>query len=361
MTTDTLPHTKVTATHWAKLASVYVRQSSLHQVRHHGESTDMQYQLVERAVHLGWPRDRVHLVEDDLGKSAVSAEQRQGFQFLMAEIGLGRVGLVMRLDASRLSRNNRDWYRLIALCAMFGVLIADGERLYDPRAYHDRLLLGLSGMRSEAELHHLKVRLQAGARHKAERGALRHALPVGFVRQPDGTVIWHPAEEVQARLRLICAKFAALGSAWAVRDSLAQQTLLVPSRPMRGPAPSATIWGPARVSAILRMLHNPAYAGVYVRGHYGVDPERQPPGQRRRGLGELAIEQWAVCVPNVSPASSSWETSLANRARLRANRTTRGRDSPGVPREGKALLQGIIHCGRCGRQMAVRYSGARGQ
>jgi DNA invertase Pin-like site-specific DNA recombinase len=161
MTTDTLPRTKVTATQRAKLAYVYVRQSSLNQVRRHGESTDMQYQLVERAVHLGWPRDRVHLVDDDLGKSAVSAEHRQGFQFLMTEIGLGRVGLVMSLDASRLSRNNSDWYRLIELCSMFGVLIADGEQLYDPRAYHDRLLLGLSGMMSEAELHHLKVRLQA--------------------------------------------------------------------------------------------------------------------------------------------------------------------------------------------------------
>ena len=361
MTTDTLPRTKVTATQRAKLAYVYVRQSSLNQVRHHGESTDMQYQLVERAVHLGWPRDRVHLVDDDLGKSAVSAEHRQGFQFLMTEIGLGRVGLVMSLDASRLSRNNSDWYRLIELCSMFGVLIADGEQLYDPRAYHDRLLLGLSGMMSEAELHHLKVRLQAGARHKAERGELRHALPVGLVRQPDGTVILHPDAEVQARLRLIFAKFAELGSAWAVRDYLAQQTLLVPSRPIRGPAPSETIWNPARVSAILRILHNPAYAGAYVRGHYGVDPERQQPGQPRRGPGELAIEQWAVCLPHVYPAYISWETYMANRVRLRANRTTRGTDSPGVPREGKALLQGIIHCGRCGRQMAVRYSGARGQ
>jgi DNA invertase Pin-like site-specific DNA recombinase len=279
MTTDTLHHTKVTATHRANLASVYVRQSSLNQVRHHGESTDMQYQLVERAVHLGWPRDRVHRVDDDLGKSAVSAEQRQGFQFLMAEIGRGRVGLVMRLDASRLSRNNSDWYRLIERCSMCGVLIADGEQLYDPRASHDRLLLGLSGMRSEAELHHLKVRLHAGARHKAERGALRQALPVGVVRQPDGPVILHPDAEVQARLRLIFAKFAELGSAWAVRDSLAQQTLLVPSRPICGPAPSETIWSPARVSAILRILHHPAYAGASVRGHSGGDPERQHPGQ----------------------------------------------------------------------------------
>jgi excisionase family DNA binding protein len=361
MTTDTLPRSKVTATHRAQLAYVYVRQSSLNQVRHHGESTDLQYRLVEQAVHLGWPRDRVHLVDDDLGKSAVSAEYRQGFQFLMTEIGLGRVGLVISLDASRLARNNSDWYRLIELCSIFGVLIADCEQLYDPRTYHDRLLLGLSGMMSEAELHHLKLRLQAGARHKAERGELRQALPVGLVRQPDGAVILHPDAEVQARVRLIFAKFAELGSAWAVRDYLVREQLLVPSRPLRAPAPHETVWSSARVSAILRMLHNPAYAGVYVRGHYGADPKRSHPGQPHSSLVERAIEQWAVCLPDVYPAYISWETYVANRERLRANRTTRGQDSPGVPREGKALLQGIIFCGCCGRQMAVRYSGSHGQ
>ena len=239
MTTDTLPRSKVTATHRAQLAYVYVRQSSLNQVRHHGESTDLQYQLVERAVYLGWPRDRVHLVDDDLGKSAVSAEYRQGFQFLMAEIGLGRVGLVISLDASRLARNNSDWYRLIELSSMFGVLIADAEQLYDPRTYHDRLLLGLSGMMSEAELHHLKIRLQAGARHKAERGELRQALPVGLVRQPDGAVILHPDAEVQARVRLIFAKLPNSGArgrsatTWGVSSSSCRRGPCALQRRMR--------------------------------------------------------------------------------------------------------------------------------
>jgi DNA invertase Pin-like site-specific DNA recombinase len=179
MTTDTLPHTTVTATQWAKLASGYVRQSSLHHVRHHGESPDRQYQLVERAVHLGWPRDRGPRVADELGKSAGSAEQRQGFQCLMTEIGRGRVGRVRRREASRRARNHSDWYRLSERCSMLGGLSAAGERLYDPQAYHDRLLLGLSGMMSEAALHHLQGRWQAGARHTAERGELRPALPVG--------------------------------------------------------------------------------------------------------------------------------------------------------------------------------------
>jgi DNA invertase Pin-like site-specific DNA recombinase len=361
MRTDSLSHSKVTPTHQAKLAYVYVRQSSLNQVRQHGESTDMQYQLVERAVHLGWPRERVKLVDDDLGKSAVSADQRPGFQLLMVELGLGHVGLVMRLDASRLARNNSDWDRLIELCSMFGVLIADAAQLYDARLYHDRLLLGLSGMRSAAELHHLKVRLQAGARHKAERGALRHALPVGRFRQPDGAVILNPDAEVQARLRLIFAKVDALGSAWAVRDYLAHQGLLVPSRPLHGPAPHETIWSPARVSAILRMLHNPAYAGAYGRGRYGGHAEPMPSGAPRRGPLEPATQLGTVCLPNVYPAYISWETDLANGARLRANRTRGDMGSPGMPREGKALLQGIIWCGCCGRQMAIRYSGSRGQ
>jgi DNA invertase Pin-like site-specific DNA recombinase len=361
MKTDSLTPSKITATHLAKLAYVYVRQSSLNQVRHHGESTTMQYQLVERAVALGWPRPRVHLVDDDLGKSAVSADQRQGFQFLMAEIGLGHVGLVMSLDASRLARNNSDWYRLIELCSMFGVLIADAEHLYDARLYHDRLLLGLSGMMSEAELHHLKVRLQAGARQKAERGALHHALPVGLLRQSDGTVILNPDAEVQARVRLIFAKFEDLGSAWAVRDYLAHQGLLVPSRPLHGPAPQRTVWSPARVSAILQILHNPAYAGAYMRGRYGTHAEPTSSGAPRRASFALGTEAGVVCLPNVYPAYISWETYLANGARLRANRTRWDTDSVGIPREGKALLQGIVWCGCCGRQMTVRYSGSRGQ
>ena len=172
---------------------------------------------------------------------------------------------------------------------MFGVLIADAEQLYDARLYHDRLLLGLSGMMSAAELHHLKVRLQAGARHKAERGELRHALPVGLLRQPDGTVILHSDAEVQARLRLIRAKFAELGRAWAVRDYLAHQGWLVPSRPLHGPGSHATIWSPARVSAILRMLHNPAYAGANVRGHYGSDPAPTLSRPSRRAPVERAV------------------------------------------------------------------------
>jgi len=360
MRAETLSGSKITTIHLAKLAYVSIRQSSLGQVLHHRESTDMQYQLVERATQLGWPSDRVQVIDEDLSKSGASTEHRSGFQSLMTEIGLDRVGLVLSLDASRLARNKSDWYRLIALCSMVGTFIADSEQLYEPRLYHDRLILGLSGMMSEAELHNLRLRLQAGARHKAERGELERHLPVGLERQRDGVVTLNPDEEVQARLRLIFAKFTELGSARAVRTSLAREQLRIPSRPVRGPAPHDTVWNPPRSSTIRRMLHNPAYAGAYAYGQRVVAPARQQPGRRRSGVVPMPLEQWAVCLQDVYPASMTWDTSLANRARLQANRHWSGQGGPGVPREGKALLQGIAICGRCGRRMPRRSSGPQG-
>lgn len=350
MNPETETSCKITLTQQAKLAYVYIRQSSLNQVIQHHESTELQYQLVERAVGLGWPRERVQLIDEDLGKSGASSQERRGFQSLIAEIGLNRVGLVLSFDASRLARNNSDWYRLIELCSMFNTLIADGERLYDPRLYHDRLLLGLSGMMSEAELHHLKQRMHAGARHKAERGELQHPLPVGLTRQRDGSVILNPDEEVQARLRLIFTKFDELGSARAVREYLRREQLLIPARPPNGPAPHETVWNLPRASSLLQILHNPAYAGAYVHGRRTVDPTRQQ-------LVDVPVEQWAICLHGRYPAYISWETYLANRQRLQANRNRFAHDAPGVPRQGKALLQGMVVCGRCGRHMGVGYSG----
>jgi DNA invertase Pin-like site-specific DNA recombinase len=342
MNGESWTNAKITPAQQAKLAYGYIRQSSLSQVLQHGESTELQYRLVERAAGFGWPRERVHGIEDDLGKSGTSSTDRQGFQALSAEVGLGRVGLVLSFAASRLARNHRDWRQLIDLCSMFGVLIADGEHLYDPRLYHDRLWLGLTGLMSEAEVHHLKRRLHAGARQKAERGALPHPLPVGLTRQREGSVILNPDAEVQARLRLIFAKFAELGSARAVRTYLVQQQLLIPARPPRGPAPHDPIWTLPTSSTILRIVHNPAYAGAYVHGQRTFDPTRQR-------LGELPVEQWSICVPNVYPAYISWETYLANRKRLQTNRNLSIRDGHGVPGKGKALLQGISVCGCCGR------------
>lgn len=357
---NTLP-SKVTTAHQAKLAYVYIRQSSLSQVTRHSESTELQYRLVERAIALGWPRERVKLIDDDLGKSGASSDQRLGFQQLIAEIGLARVGMVLSWDASRLARNNSDWHQLIELCALFGTLIADGEQLYDPRQYHDRLLLGLSGMMSEAELHQLKLRLHAGGRQKAERGELRLPLPAGLERQRDGNVILNPDEEIQARLRLVFAKFDELGSARAVMRYLHRQGLPVPTRPRRGPAPYEIIWQPASANRVLDILHNPAYAGAYAYGQTTTDPTQRRPGHPASGIVQRPFEQWPVCLQNVYPAYISWEQYLRNRQRLQTNQNRYQTDQHGVPRQGQALLQGIVICGRCGARMRLRYSGSEGQ
>jgi DNA invertase Pin-like site-specific DNA recombinase len=348
---------KVTPAHQAKLAYVYVRQSSLSQVTRHTASTDLQYHLVERAIQLGWPRERVVLIDEDLGKSGASAQERSGFQRLLAEIGLARVGLVLSWDASRLARNNSDWHHLIEVCSLFGTLLADGESLYDPGAYHDRLLLGLSGMMSEAELHHLKQRLQAGAWHKAEQGLLRQGLPVGLVRLEDGQVVLHPDEEVQARLRLVFAKFEELRSGWGVVRYLQRAQLPLPVRPVHGGAAASLAWRVATRDLVLTILQNPAYAGAYVYGRYTHDPARRQNGRPGTGRAKQPIDKWPVLLHNVYPAYISWEQFLAHQAQLQANRTRYEEGQPGVPRQGASLLQGIVRCGRCGLQMRLGYSG----
>ena len=247
---------RVTTAHRAKLAYVYVRQSSLHQVRQHQESTQLQYRLVDRTIALGWPHERVQVIDEDLGKSGAGSVERHGFQKLIAEIGLGNAGLVVSLDASRLARNNRDWHQLLELCSVFGVLIADGERLYDPRAYHDRLLLGLSGIMSEAELHQIRMRLHQGERQKAARGELRLPLPAGLAHDRGGTIILNPDEEVQARLNLVFAKFRELQSARSVMGFLRTSGLPLPVRPVLGPSPHDVVWrdaDSARVRGVLQI------------------------------------------------------------------------------------------------------------
>lgn len=353
--------TPVTTAHQARWAYVYVRQSTPGQVTRHGESTDLQYRLVERAVTLGWPRERVQIIDDDLGRSGATAEGRPGFQQILADVSLARVGLVVSLDASRLARNNSDWHRLVELCGLFGALIADGERVYDPGSYRDRLLLGLSGMMSEAELHQLKQRLHAGARHKAERGELRLPLPVGFVRQAGGAVALDPDEEVRARLGLVFQKFRELGSARAVMLYLLRAGLPLPVRVRRGPEPHPVRWEPARVSRVLGLLKNPAYAGAYVFGRRALDPARRVPGHPHSGTRHRPLAEWPVCLHDAHPAYLSWEEFLRNQAQLRNNQSRYYQAQPGTPRQGAALLQGIASCGRCGGWMYLSYSGPRGQ
>lgn len=351
---------RITTAHRAKLAYVYVRQSSPGQVRHHQESTELQYRLVERAAVFGWPRERVHVIDDDLGKSGTSSRDRYGFQTLIAEVGLGKAGLVMSLDASRLARNNRDWHQLLELCSLFGVLIADGERLYDPAAYHDRLLLGLSGIMSEAELHQIKIRLHQGERQKAARGELRLPLPAGLIHTRDGSVTFNPDEEVQERLRLVFAKFRELRSAKAVMRYLRRGNLLLPVRPLHGPAPHDVVWRPADSARVINILKNPAYAGAYVYGRRRQDPLRRQPGSDRIGTAAVAPEDWSICLKDAHPAYLDWDEFMANRRQLADNVGRYDAGRPGAPRKGNALLQGIVSCGRCARRMCLRYSGPHG-
>ena len=360
MLTNSFVDEKITCAHRAKLAYIYVRQSSPGQVRQYQESTELQYRLVERAVCLGWPRDRVHVIDEDLGKSGASCTDRLGFQHLMTEIGLGKAGLVLSLDASRLARNNRDWHQLLELCSLFGVLIADGEKLYEPRTYHDRLLLGLSGILSEAELHQIRVRLHQGERQKAARGELRLPLPAGLAYDRSGTIVLHPDEEVQGRLHLIFVKFRELHSAKAVMRYLQKNRLLVPVRPLQGPAPQEIVWRPPDSARLLYILKNPAYAGAYVYGRHRYDPTRRRAGHPKSGTVRVAREDWPVCLCEAHPGYISWDEFLMNQQQLADNVNHYEARCHGVPRQGSALLQGIVVCGCCGRHMGMRYSGPQG-
>src|ERR1700731_4485168 len=352
----TAPDERPTPARRAKLAYIYVRQSSVTQVKHHQESTELQYRLVDRAVDLGWPRERVQVIDEDLGKSGAGHADRQGFQKLIAEIGLGNAGLVISLDASRLARNNRDWHQLLELCSLFGVIIADGERLYDPGAYHDRLLLGLSGIMSEAELHQIRIRLHQGELQKAARGELRMPLPGGLVHGRGGQITLNPDEEVQARLRLVFAKFRELQSARAVMLYLRRNALRLPVRPLFGPSPHELVWREASASQVRYILHNPAYAGAYVYGRRTVQAAARSTEARPTSV-KVPLGQWKVCLLSAHPGYIGWEEFMTNQKRLSDNANDSKVGRRGVPRRGAALLQGVAVCARCGRRMSVRYSG----
>jgi DNA invertase Pin-like site-specific DNA recombinase len=361
MNNNSVSNSKITDGHRAKLAYVYIRQSTAWQVEHNTESTARQYELKGRAAAFGWPAANIKVIDQDLGKSESRSDGREGFQQLLAEISLGQVGIVLSLEAARLARNCSDWYRMLELCSIFGTVIADNELVYDPQLYHDRLLLGLAGMMSEAELHHIRMRMVEGQRHKAERGELRLPLPVGLERSPGGEVGLTPDEEVQARLRLVFAKFVELGSAFAVVRYLRQHDLPIPTRPRRGPAPYAIVWLPAKRAAVLNILKNPAYAGTYVYGKTKTDSTRRKPGINNSGIVQVPMDEWGICLQEAYPSYISWEQFIANQGRLDANRYTFQLGKQGAARAGAALLQGIAVCGKCGARMWARYRGARGE
>ena len=346
---------KITVDHVRRAAFVYVRQSSTAQVAHNRESTERQYKLVDRAADLGWGRDHITVIDDDLGVSGSGLAERSGFAHMTAQVALGRVGLVLGLEVSRLARNNADWYRLLDLCGVTDTLIGDADGIYHPGLFNDRLVLGLKGTMSEAELHVLRARLDGGIRNKAARGELRRGLPVGFVwGEEDGEIRFHPDEAVTSTIRAVFERFAEMGSARQVWLWFRGRDLRFPSQ---SPRPDQIRWVSPTYTKIHQVLTSPVYAGVYVYGKTRCERYVDDSGRVRKRLRRLPPSAWAVRIPDHHPGFIDRETFEANQARLASNTRPRPHEPGGAVREGTALLQGLATCGRCGRGLRVYYSG----
>jgi DNA invertase Pin-like site-specific DNA recombinase len=348
---------KVTAGHLARTAYLYVRQSTLRQVINNTEATTRQYALRQRAVALGWPAEQIVTIDSDQGHSGASAADREGFQHLVADVGMGRAGIVLGLEVSRLARNNADWHRLLEICALSDTLICDEDGLYNPGDFNDRLLLGLKGTMSEAELHFIRARLRGGQLSKARRGELPMALPVGLVTDPAGRVVLDPDAGVQHAVRHLFTTFARTGSARAVVQAFNAEGLLFPARVRFGLHKGELAWMPLRHWRVLRTLHNPRYAGAFV---YGRRRERRAPNGKARHE-TLPRDQWTALIPDAHDGYISWDQFEHHQTLLAANAQAHSIErAAGPAREGPALLQGLAVCGRCGRRMTVRYHLRRG-
>ena len=346
---------KIQAIHLERLAVVYVRQSTLQQVLEHQESTRLQYGLVDRAESLGWLRERVLVIDEDLGKSGATAVGRTGFQRLVAEVSLNHVGLILGVEMSRLARCSKDWHQLLEVCALFGTLIADLDGIYDPSQYNDRLLLGLKGTMSEAELHVLKTRLLEGKLSKARRGELPFDPPIGYVRRPSGEVIIDPDEQAQDTVRLIFRKFEEIGTLNGVLRYLVRAGIQIGVRIREGDCRGDLDWRKPNRMTLQNMLKNPAYAGAYAYGRRQQDLRKQKPGQPKTGRVVRAPEDWHALVFDQFPAYISWEQYQQNLARLKDNQARA--ETIGAARHGTALLSGLLICHDCNCRMTVHYSG----
>lgn len=342
---------KVTASHLQRNAYLYVRQSTVRQVLENSESTQRQYALQKRAIALGWSEEHIVIIDSDLGQSGASSIDRQGFQKLVAEVGMGHAGIVLGLEVSRLARNSADWHRLLEICALTDTLILDEEGVYDPAHFNDRLLLGLKGTMSEAELFLLRSRLRGGLLNKARRGELRLALPVGLVYDPSQRIVLDPDKHVQQAVKLLFATFACTGAIYATVKHFRQNGLLFPTRLASGPHKGEVAWGALSLGRASSALHNPLYAGAYAFGR--CRHRKQLDGRIR--IERLDREQWAVLIQEAHPAYISWEEFTRIQQQLNASANPGHFQRHGPPREGPALLQGRAVCGLCGSRMAVHY------
>jgi DNA invertase Pin-like site-specific DNA recombinase len=349
---------KIQAQHLERVAVVYVRQSSMQQVQDHRESLALQYALRARAIAWGWPAQRVLVFDQDLGCSGVSVEGRVGFQQLLAEVSLDHVGIVLGIEMSRLARSCRDWHQLLELCALFGTLLADQDGLYDPRQYNDRLLLGLKGTLSEAELHVLRQRMHEGRLNKARRAELFNHPPMGYVRRVSGELSIDPDQQVQSVVRLIFEKFQELGTLNALLRYLVRNQIRMPIRSMVAAERGELQWRRPNRQTLRNMLHHPIYAGAYTWGRRPVDPRCKVPGRPSTGRKVAVAEECQVFLKDRCPAYITWEQYEANRRRLAENRNRA--DTRGAAREGQALLSGLVICGRCGQRLNVQYSTGKG-
>ncbi len=346
-------YSKLKPEHLRRQAVVYVRQSGSHQVRNNKESRQRQYALIERAKDLGWPAKSVETIDEDQGRSGAGSVHRHGFKKLMAEIAAGQVGIVLALEASRLARSSVDWHRLVEICVITQTLLGDETAIYDPREPNDRLLLGVKGTISEAELFTLRCRLHEGRWNKARRGELNRSLPVGFVRTESGEVRKHPDRQVQSRLNYIFRLFRQLKVARRVLRRLVDEKLKIPGKIWGGPRHGQTIWKEPDFSDLMRTLHNPIYAGAYVYGQYEYDSFNRSPTTGKAKVHTKPIEQWTVCLQGVYPSYITWKEFVENQRLLRSNWYRY--ESCGAPRKGAALLQGIVFCGRCGAKMRIYH------
>ncbi|NWJ47134.1 MAG: recombinase family protein [Chloroflexi bacterium] len=340
-----------------RLACLYVRQSTLQQVLENRESTARQYALRDRAIALGWIAERIVVLDQDLGHSGTSASDRVGFQRLVAEVGLGKVGLVLGLEVSRLARSSSDWHHLLEICALTGTLILDEDGLYDPATFNDRLLLGLKGTMSEAELYILRARLLGGILNKARRAELKLHLPIGFCYTEDNRVVLDPDKQAQATIKLLFQTFRRTGTASATVRAFRQQNLAFPRRLSKGVHKGELVWNDMRHDDVLRVLHNPVYAGAFVFGRTRTNKT----ADGKIHIVALAQEEWQVMIKDAHPAYISWEEYEGHLSQLRANSQAYTPKHLNPPREGPALLQGLVICGQCGERMTVRYHQRGGQ
>jgi DNA invertase Pin-like site-specific DNA recombinase len=349
-------HQKVTDGHLQRDAYLYVRQSTLRQVFQNTESTKRQYALRQRAVALGWPIERVIVIDCDQGQSG-ALEDREGFQKLVAEVGMGHAGIVLGLEVSRLARNSVDWHRLLQICALTHTLILDEDGLYDPCHFNDRILLGLKGTISEAELHVIKSRMRGGIVNKARRGQLKMPMPVGLVYDHQYRVILDPDRQVQKSIHYLFQAYQQTSSAIRVVKLFREQGLLFPRRLRSGPQKGQLVWGPITHSRVLQILHNPWYAGAFAFGR----TRTYKKASGGNACKKLPQHQWHTLIPDAHPGYITWEQYQDNQRRLHESAQAHGlerRKSP--PGQGPALLQGLVVCGICGKRMTVRYHSRQG-